>query len=290
MSSSMTPSDREALSALFDGELDGDAMRFALRRLDHDAEWRDACSRWQLAGDVLRGQAAGLAPAGFAQRVSAALAAEATPVAVVAGDERRASSSAAQAQARRWWGRAALAASVAVAALFVTHPFSGVGTGSDAEAVDNPVAVIPAATGPSAGNAPALAPDAAPAAPAGGVEVAVAAVAVADAPRRVAERRSRSGAPSAVASTRRSMDAPATMALAAESSPRPAAPAVTDPFKPQAGDLVSRPWPRAVLPGSSATGAFTASYGTTQASPSFYPFEPDAAHAPASAADATPQP
>ena len=46
MSSSMTPNDRETLSALFDGELEDDAARFALRRLDHDAGWRDACSRW----------------------------------------------------------------------------------------------------------------------------------------------------------------------------------------------------------------------------------------------------
>ena len=39
-------SDLEALSALFDGELGGDAARFALKRLDHDREWRQACERW----------------------------------------------------------------------------------------------------------------------------------------------------------------------------------------------------------------------------------------------------
>lgn len=289
MSSSMTPNDRETLSALFDGELEGDAARFALRRLDHDAGWRDACSRWQLAGDVLRGQAAGLAPSGFAQRVSEALAAETAPVAAVAGETRRAPASAvAQAQSRRWWGRAALAASVAVAALFVTHPFSGLGTGDDAgAATGSPVAAIPAAT--DAGNAslPLSAPDSAPAAPLGGAEVAAVAVAVADTPRRVAERRNRSGV-SAV--TRRDAESTRTMARAADSAPRATTAGATDPFKPQAGDLVARPWPRAVLPGSSAAGAFTASYGTTQASPSFYPFEPDAADAPASNADANPQP
>lgn len=289
MSSSMTPNDRETLSALFDGELEGDAARFALRRLDHDAGWRDACSRWQLAGDVLRGQAAGLAPSGFAQRVSEALAAETAPVTAVAGEARRAPAYAvAQAQSRRWWGRAALAASVAVAALFVTHPFSGLGTGDDAgAAAGSPVAAIPAAT--DAGNAslPVSAPEPAPAAPLGGAEVAAVAVAVADTPRRVAERRNRAGA-SAV--TRRDAESTRTMAVAAESAPRSSTSSVTDPFKPQAGDLVARPWPRAVLPGSSAAGAFTASYGTTQASPSFYPFEPDAANAPASTADANPQP
>ena len=53
--------DRETLSALFDGELRGDAARFALKRLGHDAQWRQACGRWQLYGDVLRGQATAVA-------------------------------------------------------------------------------------------------------------------------------------------------------------------------------------------------------------------------------------
>lgn len=290
MSSSMTPNDRESLSALFDGELDGDAARFALRRLEHDADWRDACSRWQLAGDVLRGQAPGVAPMGFADRVSAALVAEAAwaePVAMASGEGRRAPISArAQEQSLRWWGRAALAASVAVAALFVTHPFSGSGTGDGAGAAGTSIAAIPAA---SSAPAPIAAPDA-PATPAGGAEVAAVGVAVADVPRRVSARRTRAGAP--VAATQRSDgQAPVTMALAAaEPSPRPAAVAIPDPFKPQPGDLVSRPWPRAVLPGGSAAGALTASFGAAPASPSFYPFEPDATHVTTASAEATPQP
>lgn len=285
----MTPNDRESLSALFDGALEGDAARFALRRLDHDTGWRDACSRWQMVGDVLRGRAPGVAPAGFAERVSAALATEAAQPGAVAmgpGEMRRASISAtAQAQSRRWWGRAALAASVAVAALFVTHPFSDLGTGDGAGAAGAPLAAIPAASSVPATTA---APDA-PTTPAGGAEVAAMAVAVADVPRRVTERRTRAGAPG-TAAQRRDGQAPVTMALAsAEPSPRPAA-AVADPFKPQPGDLVTRPWPRAVLPGSSSAGAFTASYGTAQGSPSFYPFEPDRAHVTTASAEATPQP
>ena len=55
-------SDRESLSALFDGELHGDASRFALKRLGQDAEWRQACGNWQLAGDVLRGRGMAAAP------------------------------------------------------------------------------------------------------------------------------------------------------------------------------------------------------------------------------------
>ncbi|WP_206410081.1 sigma-E factor negative regulatory protein, partial [Lysobacter enzymogenes] len=66
--------ERENLSALFDGELDGDAARFAFKRLGHDAQWREACGRWQLCGDVLRRRAhgaaeptPGFAAAGFAE-------------------------------------------------------------------------------------------------------------------------------------------------------------------------------------------------------------------------------
>ncbi|TZF80644.1 sigma-E factor negative regulatory protein, partial [Cognatilysobacter lacus] len=54
--------DQETLSALFDGELRADARRFALRRLEHDAGWKDDCGRWQLVGDVLRRQAPIAAP------------------------------------------------------------------------------------------------------------------------------------------------------------------------------------------------------------------------------------
>src|SRR5690606_32020838 len=104
--------DRETLSALFDGELQGDSARFALKRLDHDAHWREACGRWQLCGDVLRGQAGGIAPTGFAERVGAALELETMAQPVTASVR-------ATPVRRRWIGGAALAASVAMAALFV---------------------------------------------------------------------------------------------------------------------------------------------------------------------------
>ncbi|TWI06785.1 sigma-E factor negative regulatory protein [Aerolutibacter ruishenii] len=287
MSSSMTSDDREALSALFDGELEGDAARFALRRLDHDAGWRDACSRWQLAGDVMRGQSMGLAPRGFAQRISEALAEEATPLAAVAGEVRRTpASGAAQARSRRWWGRAALAASVAMAALFVTDPFSRLGSGDEAGSIDAPLAAIPAATDSAAPSPLPPVSDAAPASAAGAAEVAVATVAAAQTPRRVAERRTPSRVTAVATNARPDAEAPATVALAAEPTPRTTAPAAGNPFKPQVGDLVTRPWPRALLPDSSAAGAFTARFGTNSPSPSFYPFEPDVAHAPAANANA----
>ena len=69
----------EQLSALLDGELDNDRSRFLLRRLQHDDALADTLSRWQLAGDVLRGQGSAAASDGFVARFSARLAAEAAP-------------------------------------------------------------------------------------------------------------------------------------------------------------------------------------------------------------------
>lgn len=300
MSSSMTPNDRETLSALFDGELEGDAARFAMRRLDHDAGWRDACSRWQLAGDVLRGQAEGLAPAGFAQRVSAALAAEASlgeGARAAAGQTRRSPAATAQARSRRWWGRGALAASVAVAALFVAHPFSDFGA-QDGSADPAPVAAFPAPT-PQIAVDDAAGTTALPA----GAEVAAAAAVVADVPRRVVERRSRvRQVAAAPASEARPGDVAARQPAPSAAEPgihaggamvagTTAAAATPDPFSPRADTLITRPWPRAVLPGAQA-GSFTASFGTAQSSPSFYPFEPDPSHVPqpVSQSPSTPKP
>ena len=70
---------QEQLSALVDGELGADEARFLLRRMEHDPELAGCQERWQLLGDVMRGQASALAPAGFSAAVAAAIAAEPTP-------------------------------------------------------------------------------------------------------------------------------------------------------------------------------------------------------------------
>ncbi|MDW7602952.1 sigma-E factor negative regulatory protein, partial [Stenotrophomonas maltophilia] len=62
---------REQLSALVDGELGADEARFLLRRMEHDPELAGCQERWQLLGDVMRGQASALAPAGFSAAVAA---------------------------------------------------------------------------------------------------------------------------------------------------------------------------------------------------------------------------
>src|SRR5690625_2128055 len=103
---------RQQLSAMLDGELSPDQARFMLRRLQHDAGLAGCWERWQVCGDVLRGQRNALLPADFAQRVSSAIA---------AGDRQAADAAAHRGGTGllRWGGGVALAASVAMVALLV---------------------------------------------------------------------------------------------------------------------------------------------------------------------------
>lgn len=278
--------ERETLCALFDGELAADEARFALKRLGHDAEWRDTVGRWQLYGDALRGQAQGVAANGFADRVALALREEQSqPVALPA-----------RSFGRRGWMGGALAASVAVAALFVTRPFSD-DVAPAASSVSPNVASVPAASLPRV--AAATAPGAstvstprAPAAPAAPADpqspdstpgATAAAVAVAEVPRRASERRaSRNQSPRSPARIERQVEQPT---IASAAVPQTAiadtalpAPQHVKPFQSEHVEAASRPWPRAVLPQYSGNGALTASFGTSSAaSPSFYPFEPQSA-------------
>lgn len=96
----------EDLSAFMDGELDAERARFLQQRLAHDIELRARWERWQLLSSSMRRQAQPL-PADFADKVSRALDAEAVHATPTHG------------RALRWGGGAALAASLAVAAVFV---------------------------------------------------------------------------------------------------------------------------------------------------------------------------
>lgn len=276
------PAGREALCALFDGELEGDAARFTLKRLSHDAEWRDTCGRWQLVGDVLRGQSQAAAPPHFAERVARALAAEEGAVAVSAvaggGDN--------PVLRRRWIPGAALAASVAVVALMVGLPSledpvprnGELAAAQPQVALDTGAVAVPEPGTPSR---PAME----------GAASAAAAAALA------AVERSRRRAPAQEsARSSRSRSATEETALAQADAPDSMVePAVADsaiveawaapgsavaeiagsrPFQPPADPATVRPWPRAVLPGYAAGGGFTASFGDSAVPPSFYPFEP----------------
>jgi negative regulator of sigma E activity len=253
---------RQQLSALMDGDLAADEARFLLRRLQHDEELNAQWERWQLLGDALRGRAVAPAPAGFAQRVGAAIALETRVVAAPS-----AATKPGRGAALRWGG--ALAASVAAVALFVARQQSPDAPKTVPRAS---LAAVPAAAAPAAPNPR----DAAP---------AVAAASVADAaPVRTPKRNlARADARRAFAAARRDVPvrhaavAPAMVELAANVPAADAAP--HDPFaragrEAQAREPLARPWPRSVLQGYPPGGAFTASYGSRSAGREFDPFAP----------------
>jgi Meckel syndrome type 1 protein len=261
----------ETLSALFDGELEGDAARFAMKRLGHDPQWRQAIGTWQLLGDALRGQAASVAPADFAARVVAAVAAESAGHAAAPDAAAPAvAKTAARSSRRKWLGGAALAASVAMVAMFVARPFSQ-------DSSTNPGTLVPAPTQLTIAPTPIPAPaDVTPASPGTALPIAAAAIAVAEVPRRMGERRSRGQSQRAgLRAPKRQSAAPAIVGGATALAVSGTLHSSANPFRPQHVEVVSRPWPRAALPGSPSAGSLTASFGTgTAGSPSFYPFEP----------------
>lgn len=241
---------RLQLSALLDGELPPQEARFLLRRLQHDGALSDRWERWQLCGDVMRGRVDVMLPPGFATRIAAA----------VAADPHASATGAGATGWLRWGGGAALAASVAVVALLLARQ------APDASAPATPAPIAATTVAPKSTAAPVLTASSAPDKPANTAHL-VAALAVADVPRRLSARRSRGQ--SQRAANRRGLETPAAIAVNAQ------APATVpaDPFS--HANLPNRPWPRTLLPGSPASGAFTVDYGSRSAtSPSFYPFEP----------------
>lgn len=253
---------RLQLSALIDGDLSPDEARFLLRRLQHDGELNACWERWQLCGDVLRGQAPAPAPAGFASRVIAAIAAETQTVSA---------SAPATARPRRTlakWGGGALAASVALIALFVARQQV------PEENTEAPVV---------ASQAPAVAPVETPAASDAVATASVAAVAAASVPRK-ANRSNRGSATRNQQVARIANRAPQRERATGTQASVPApvlvatAPSAHDPFRPTqsaASEPVARPWPRSVLQQyPSASGAFNASYGNERGAQAFYPFQP----------------
>ena len=255
--------ERETLSALFDGELPGDAARFALKRLDHDADWRETCGRWQMIGDALRGEATSAAPTGFASAVMRMLDAEAAAASVAS---ERVMASTATNLRRRWIGGAALAASVAMAAVLVVRPFS------ETSSPDRQVASAPTATqmpAPSAVTVPA---------PTSANNPSPTLIAAAEAPVATASHRAARSPRTATRVVRRQAapvrnEADEATTVVASATPAPVT--TGRPFHPPVDDIVTRPWPRSVLSGDNA-GALTVGFGSTSStSPSsLYPFEP----------------
>ncbi|MEO6364815.1 MAG: sigma-E factor negative regulatory protein [Luteimonas sp.] len=255
---------RQQLSALMDGALPPDEARFLLRRLQHDAELAQCLDRWHMAGDALRGEAQAIVAAGFAERIAAMVASEPAAPPAAAGTSR------ANRGGMRWAGGAALAASVALLALFVTRQSAA------PDAAQTPSTIAEASVPADARNAPVAMKSAAtpevtpPVITADSSRAAL--IATASVPRGGSVRRgNRSQSQRATIRSPARADRPmvASAVSAGESVP---ASAVFD------AAAATRPWPSAVFPLTSAAGRFNVDYGslpsTGASSPTFYPFQP----------------
>lgn len=278
------------LSALFDGQLGPDEARFALKRLGQDAGWREACGRWQLAGDALRGDGVAPAPTGFADRVMAAVEREQEHAALTGFGVKRG-----PVRHKPRWVGGALAASVAIAALLVARPMLDgddpaadaltgreiVSTTPSAPPSDTPAAALTVAAGAASES---TGPDGSGTIGTGAATAAMAAAGVASSSRdasRRSERRQRPLARTLAGSRMRASPDPSLAAVASPGPERSAVvPATPDevrghPF--MADAIASRPWPRAAVPGFPANAGMTVGFnsGDQAGVPiSFYPFEP----------------
>ena len=266
-------SSREQLSALMDGALPADETRFLLRRLQHDASLAECWERWRLSAEVMRGLApAQRLPANFASRVAASLRGEDL------GGERMAESTGKRAIRTpawlRWGGGAAVAASLAVVAL-MTPPIAVESPGNlpgNAEVVAANTASTPANESLAVANSPASGKPASPPVrdPAGtGIEsqaAALASVAVAAA-RPAGNARRGSRLPS--------MQAPPTVTAASDTQPVDVGVAVASNIQPllPRTDIITRPWPRSVLPHDGNTGITVGFGDSTHNTVPYNPFQ-----------------
>lgn len=267
---------REQLSAMMDGALSADEARFLLRRMEHDDQLADCWERWQFVGDAMRGHAGRALPADFSRRVGRAITTDLATADLVVDEavEEQTFAVAAAPGARRpllrWGGGAALAASVALAALIGSRTLSSREEVPPPAIAAAPVPIAAVVVAP-AGSVPApgrVLPDDGTA-QAGAAAIVVAAAASKDSRTRrphllasaqaVPVGRSGAAAPKASAS---SYSPPAAVQLAQAPHRRDLAPHA---------DMTSKPWPRALVPGASAGGEVTAGF---EGSPAFQPFQP----------------
>ncbi len=109
----MNESLREQLSALTDGEMGRDSLRFVLKSVGDDPGLADVWSRYQLMGSTLRRQDQAIADTGFSRRVLAGIAAGTDVDSMPVSDTRGGW--------MRWASGGAIAAGVAAMALFVAR-------------------------------------------------------------------------------------------------------------------------------------------------------------------------
>lgn len=241
-------SSREQLSALMDGALPEDQTRFLLRRLRHDATLAESWERWRIAGEVMRGLApARRMPADFAGRVSAALHGDAVAAPRAAVARRPAW--------LRWGGGLGAAAALGMVALF-THQPAPVAT--DAALPTVVAASTDASPGPAA-PLPAAATQA-PSMPAQAEQALTAATAVAVASRPARRRAAPARAAVPMPAVADADAAPVRTVLAAADAPAAGKPARALPL-PAQSEIITRPWPRSVLPHYGADAGLTVGFG-----------------------------
>lgn len=268
-------SSREQLSALMDGALPADETRFLLRRLQHDASLAESWERWRLSAEVMRGLApAQRLPADFASRVAASLRNELEHDHELREEERIhvAAEKSVATGARtmrqlnwfRWGGGAAVAASLAVVAL-MNQP-----------AVVGPAGGRPDTTAIAVAASRSPAPQASAPTPTGmDIESQTAAlasaVAVVARPTRNNRRNSQQRASQVVSMPVASVlasanpDTPLDTGLASASS--------IAPLLPQS-DIITRPWPRSVMPHYGNNAGLAVGFGDSARSTSPYnPFQ-----------------
>lgn len=115
--SSSEQSPRERLSALADGEMARDALRFLLKTVGDDPALSRAWTRYQLAGLALRREEFLPVDGDFSQKLLSRLVAEDAEIALSAARP----ASRTRSPWLRWAGGGAIAASVAAIALFATR-------------------------------------------------------------------------------------------------------------------------------------------------------------------------
>lgn len=259
---------RQQLSTMLDGELSQDQARFLRRRLEHDAELSGCFERWQVCGDVLRGRQVSLLPPDFADRIARGIAAGDVVIAPATLAKRP--------RLLRWGGGAALAASVALVALFVGRPGASFEDADDVlPMVADAAPIAPAVPGAQDATADASALVAASPIEATAAVAGAAALAVAEVPRRGnGDRASRGQSQrAALRNTQTRQASESRMVASAASNDGAAAPARALASTPVLATglpdapAVSRPWPKASS--LSANSSFSVRYGDPFAAPSW---------------------
>jgi hypothetical protein len=279
---------------MMDGALSADEAKFLLRRMEHDDALADCWERWQFLGDAMRGQTGRALPADFSRRVGRAIADDQAddienqpPLAVAARGSTRG-------PLLRWGGGAALAASVALAALIGTHMLSvpdetsaavatTASTAVQSPTLPEPLVPIPILIPPVSGvsQQPTTPSPAESLIAQAGTAVVLTAMAGASNPRGSqhprflarAEATAAAVALSNAASTQATSLKPAALAQAGVSARTAefASGSIQGSDVATQAEMTPKPWPRALVPGAAMTGEVTAGFEGGEV---FQPFQP----------------